>query len=300
MNILGELRIPLEYGALLRSDIWRAKGVRRGDGERVLTIPGLFVGDETLAPMRSWLSRLGYAPLTSGIRTNIQCSERVMSKLELRLERAVAIDGRRAHVVGQSRGGMLAHVLAVRRPDLVASVTTLGSPIDGTVDDFHPLLKRNLTWLSRLGDARSGYIATSCWVGAPGHPTPDTELAHEHPELLERPHGTCCEQFWPDLASLIPEDVVATAVYSRTDGIVRTKACIAPGYRAVEIRASHVGMATSTQAYHAIAETLGRAARAESVRPRKSVPPMIERRRARGATASIISIDADRRSAAAS
>lgn len=281
MNIFGELRIPLEYGSLLRSEIWRAKGVYRGDGERVLAIPGLFVGDETLVPMRSWLARLGYQPLSAGIRSNIQCSERVMDRLERRLEQAVAIDGRRAHVIGQSRGGMLAHVLAVRRPDLVASVTTLGSPINGTVDDFHPLLRRNLTWLSRLGDARRGYIATSCWVGAPGHPIPDTELAHDHPEVLDGAAGSCCSAFWPDLAAQVPDDVVATAVYSRTDGIVRAKACTAPGYRAVEIRASHVGMATSTQAYHAIAETLARSARVESARPRLPVSPLIDRRRRR-------------------
>lgn len=294
MNILGEFRIPLEYGALLRSEIWRAKGVRRGDGERVLAIPGLFVGDETLVPMRGWLTRLGYAPLTTGIRSNIQCSERVMDKLEARLERAVALDGRRAHVIGQSRGGMLAHVLAVRRPDLVASVTTLGSPINGTVHDFHPLLRRNLTWLSRLGDARRGYIASSCWVGAPGHPLPDTPVAHAHPELLDATEGTCCERFWPDLAALVPEGVVATAVYSRTDGIVSARACTAPGYRPVEIRASHVGMATSVEAYHAIAETLGRAARVEAAQPRRQAPPLIDRRRLAAPPAAVAS---DRRSA---
>jgi len=280
MNILGEFRIPLEYGSLLRSDVWRGKGVRRGDGERVLAIPGLFVGDESLHPMRGWLSRLGYAPLTTGIRSNIRCSEHVMDRLEAKLEKAVAIDGRRAHVIGQSRGGMLAHVLAVRRPDLVASVTTLGSPINGSVDDFHPLLQRNLTWLSRVGDARNGYIATSCWVGAPGRPVPDTDLAHEHPEVLAA-DATCCEGFWPDLATQVPADIVATAVYSRTDGIVRAKACVAPGYRAVEIRASHVGMATSSQAYHAIADALGTSARTESTKPRRPQPPLIERRRLR-------------------
>jgi len=305
MNILGELRIPLEYSGLMRSDIWRGKGVRRGDGERVLAIPGLFVGDETLHFMRSWLSRLGYTPISTGIRSNIQCSEEVMTKLEAKLEHAVAIDGRRAHVVGQSRGGMLAHVLAVRRPDLVASVTTLGSPINGSADDFHPLLRRNLTWLSRLGDARRGYIATSCWVGAPGHQAPGH--THEHDHVLDEERdaaelvdaaATCCEGFWPDLATAVPASVVATAVYSRTDGIVRAKACVAPGYRPVEISASHVGMATSAQAYHAIAETLGKASRAESAKPRRKVAPLIERRSLRSVAAPRVRAMSDRRAAA--
>lgn len=281
MNILGEMRIPLELSALVRSDVWRAKGVHRGAGERVLAIPGLLVGDETLRPLRGWLTRLGYVPLSTGIRSNVQCSERLIDSLTAKLEHAVAIDGRRAHVIGQSRGGMLAHVLAVRRPDLIASVTTLGSPIHGTIDDFHPILRRNLTWLSRLGDARSGLIATSCWVGAPGHPVPDTEEAHDHPDLLQHPETarTCCHDFWPALAEHLPADVRGTAVYSRTDGLVRPKACVAPGYRPVEIRASHMGMCTSSAAYHAIAENLGAAAKIEATKPRRPVPSLIERRR---------------------
>src|SRR5688572_14303798 len=105
MNILGELRIPIELGSLMRSDVWRGKGVTRGDGERVMAIPGLLVGDDSLRPMRAWLERLGYRPLASGIRSNIGCSERLSLGLELKLERAVEIDGRRAHLVGQSRGG---------------------------------------------------------------------------------------------------------------------------------------------------------------------------------------------------
>lgn len=280
MNILGELRIPIEMGSLMRSQVWRARGVRRGDGEQVMAIPGLVVGDETLRPMRSWLNRLGYQPVSSGIRANIQCSEQALYGLEAKLEHAALIDGRRAHLIGQSRGGMLAHVLAVRRPDLVASITTLGAPINGTIDDFHPLLRRNITWLSRLGDARSGLIATSCWVGAPGHPVPDTEVAHEHPEILDEARmRTCCERFWPDLAQPLPAEVVGTAVFSRTDGLIRPKACVAPGYRTVEVRASHMGMATSSSVYHAIAETLGTAARIESRRPRQPAPALIDRRR---------------------
>ncbi|MEN0012974.1 MAG: hypothetical protein AAGC46_06405 [Solirubrobacteraceae bacterium] len=281
MNILGELRIPLELGSLVRSDIWRGVGSARGGQQVVLTIPGLLVGDETLRPMRGWLARMGYHPLPAGIRSNVQCSERILESLEAKLERAVEVDGRRAHVVGQSRGGMLAHVLTVRRPDLVASVTTLGSPLQGTIQDFHPLLRRNLTWLSRLGDVRSGLIATSCWVGAPGHPVPDTHEAHEHPDMLDHPERvhTCCENFWPDLAKPVPSGVRAVAVFSRTDGLLRAGSCVAPSYTPVEVKASHLGMATSSATYLAVAENLAASAKAEARTPRRPAPKLIERRR---------------------
>jgi hypothetical protein len=143
------------------------------------------------------------------------------------------------------------------------------------------LLRRNLTWLSRLGDARSGYIATSCWVGAPGHPVPDTVEAHEHPEMLDHPERvrTCCEDFWPDLNRHLSDEVRGTAVFSRSDGLVRAGACVAPGYRPVEVRASHMGMATSSSTYHAIASSIGSAVREEDKVPRRPVPNLIDRRR---------------------
>ncbi len=263
MNILGELRVPLEFGSLIRSRVWRGGGVLPGNGERVLTIPGLLVGDETLWPMRRWLGRLGYKPLAAGMRLNVHCSERQMTVLIERLERAVEIDGRRAHVLGQSRGGMLAHVLAVRRPDLVASVSTLGAPISATLDDFHPLLRRSLVSLTRLGDGREGILNSGCWAGAPGSPAPGTTPL----DLLG--DDTCCRGFWPDLAAPLPDGVLGTAIYSDSDGVVAARGCVAPGYRPVRIVASHAGMATNPGAYRAIAETIGEAAAREAREPRR-------------------------------
>jgi triacylglycerol lipase len=41
----------------------------------------------------------------------------------------------------------------------------------------------------------------------------------------------------------VPADVGFTAIYSKRDGIVDWRACVDPAAEAVEVRASHVGMA---------------------------------------------------------
>ena len=99
-----------------------------GRGRPVLLIPGFLAGDGSLAMMAGWLKRTGYRPSRAGIVSNLNCSGVRCRALEERLERLVARQGKRAAVVGQSRGGTQAKVLAQRRPDLVCGVVALGSP----------------------------------------------------------------------------------------------------------------------------------------------------------------------------
>ncbi len=95
---------------------------------------------------------MGYAPKRAGIAWNVDCSEAEMGRLEVRLERAVEHTGRRAAIVGWSRGGLFARALAVRRPDLVAGILTLGSPLLNPLGYVHPALHLALEVTSTLGD----------------------------------------------------------------------------------------------------------------------------------------------------
>ena len=90
-----------------------------GRGRPVLLIPGFLAGDGSLSMMAGWLKRTGYRPSRAGIVSNVNCAGVLLPRLEERLERLVELQGKRAAVVGQSRGGTLAKVLARRRPDLV-------------------------------------------------------------------------------------------------------------------------------------------------------------------------------------
>src|SRR5213078_2831029 len=118
-------RVGLETAALLRSAVFRGHGVEDGGGQPVLLIPGFLAGDDSLALMTRWLRRVGYQTGKAGMRANVDCSARAVERLEDRLEELVQSQGRRAAIVGQSRGGTLATVLAKRRPDLVSGVVTL-------------------------------------------------------------------------------------------------------------------------------------------------------------------------------
>src|SRR5215211_7831808 len=185
-----EARFGLEAAALLRDPIFRGDGVADGRGRPVLLIPGFLAGDGSLSMMAGWLKRSGYRPSRAGMVANVNCAGVLMPRLEERLERLVALQGRRAAVVGQSRGGTLAKVLAHRRPDLVSGVVALGSP---QVDPLavHPLVRLQVEAVSRLGS-----------LGAPG--------------LFKRSclDGDCCSAFWDDLPAPLSSEVGFVAVYS--------------------------------------------------------------------------------------
>src|ERR1700712_3947614 len=111
-----EGRFMLERRALLRDPVLGGGGVPGGRGEPVLLIAGFLAGDLSLGVMARWLRRLGYRPVRAGLRANVDCTEETLQRLERELERAVARHARSAWIVGHSRGGTMARVLAVRRP----------------------------------------------------------------------------------------------------------------------------------------------------------------------------------------
>src|SRR5918995_1180495 len=121
-----EARIGLEAAALLRDPLFRGDGVVDGRGRPVLLIPGFLAGDGSLSMMAGWLKRAGYRPSRAGIVANVNCPGVLLPRLEDPLERLVSLQGKPAAIVGQSRGGTLAKVLAYRRPDLVAGGLTPG------------------------------------------------------------------------------------------------------------------------------------------------------------------------------
>jgi pimeloyl-ACP methyl ester carboxylesterase len=228
-----ETRVGLEAAQLLRSPVWRGAGVAPGEGRPVLLVPGFMAGDGTLTTMTKWLRVHGYRTRRAGIRANIDCSEEACARLEERLEALAERTGQRVAIIGQSRGGVLARTVAVRRPDLVSGIVTLGAPSVSMLR-IHPLVLLPVGLLGALGTSRvPGLFSMNCL------------------------RGPCCAEFRAHLAGPFPADVGYVAVYSRTDGIVDWRACLDPGARElVEIRASHCGMAVNQGAYEQVARAL--------------------------------------------
>jgi triacylglycerol lipase len=243
-----ESRIGLELAGLLRSGVWHGEGVAPGEDQPVMLISGLLAGDHSLNLMARWLKQTGHRPCRAGIASNVDCSQRAAERLEKRLECLAEDSGQKVAIVGQSRGGSFARVLAVRRPDLVSGIVTLGSPLKHQLA-VHPLVRASVIGIGVLGTAGlDGLMRHSClW-------------------------GDCCTSYWEDFGADFPPGVGFVSLYSRTDGIVKWRACLDPAAEQVEIRSSHVGMGLNAEAYRAIAaslEGLRAAEKAKAPRPRK-------------------------------
>lgn len=101
----------------------------RGDGRRVVTLPGFGASDASTAPLRAYLSRLGYRPEGWGLGRNGGDVEAFVRSMIVRIERTEP--ERPVPLIGWSLGGVIAREIARERPDLVEQVITFGSPVVG-------------------------------------------------------------------------------------------------------------------------------------------------------------------------
>ena len=226
-----EARAGLELVELLASPLLGAAALNDGGGH-VLLIPGFLLGDDSLALMTTWLRRSGHDTERAGLTLNVDCSEASLERVAASLERLAERAGRRVVIVGQSRGGLYARVLAVRRPDLVCGIVTLGAPVMAPAA-VHPVMVAQAAAMASLGLLKApGFLSWECVEGA------------------------CCRGFWADLAAPFPQTVGYESIYSRTDGIVDWRACLDPAAAHREVDASHYGMGVNATVFELIAAAL--------------------------------------------
>lgn len=231
MPLRGELRFGFEFARLAAApDFIRPK--RQPNAPPALLVPGFLAGDSSLVALRGWLRRRGSPTAAAGIWLNVDCGEQAVRRLEVRLRDFAERTGRRVVVVGQSRGGELARVLAVRNPDTVSTLVMLGSPVLDPLSVGAPVM-RAVRSVARLGDfGVRGVFSTEC------------------------ADGDCCAAFRDDLQAPLEPDVRAVSIYSRSDGIVSWRACLDPSAQHVEVDSSHCGMSVNRGVYRVLTEIL--------------------------------------------
>ncbi len=227
-----ELRWQAELARLLADPVWRGAGLPRGDGAPVLLVPGFLAGDQSLSVLARWLRRLGYAPRRAGISFNVRCADIAVDRLDQVLRQVHTRTGRQVAIVGHSRGGHFAKALAVRRPEQVSQVISMGSGLDDPFD-ISDLTRRAVEGVRRQIERRDPErAALGCFT------------------------TSCACRYARDFEAQFPQQVPLTSIYSKSDGVVRWQACVVPYARCVEVPGSHIGLAFNRHAYREIAQTL--------------------------------------------
>lgn len=214
-----EGRAMLEWASLALT--WPLlRSAPRGDGHPVLVLPGLCAGDNTTIPLRRFLAHLGYDahPWRQGL--NFGPRDHVIKGMVEQVRGLEREHGRKVSLVGWSLGGAMAHALALRMPQRIRQVITLGSPLGGQPDG---------TNVAKLFQLVSGFRA-------------DDERLHALIEGTPRVPTT-------SIMSKTDGIVNWRMSLARESDIAEN----------IEISATHMGMGANPAALWAIADRLGQA-----------------------------------------
>jgi pimeloyl-ACP methyl ester carboxylesterase len=192
----------------------------KGDGRPILILPGLFNSDRSNFAMRLMLNRLGYRAHRWELGRNFG-SRTIGDDGERLFERIAELHaeaGQTVTLIGVSLGGIMARLAAHRHPELVREVITISSPYAG--DPRATNVWRAFEWLTGDKIDDPAVVARRAEVAAP-----------------------------------LP--VPATAIWSRSDGLVAGVICHSSDCRAIEVHSGHLGVQVKPEVLRAIAEVLG-------------------------------------------
>ena len=231
----SEWSAVIEFGRLVSDPVYYGRGLPRGDGRRVLLLPGLLATDLSLQPMGVWLSRIGYRPVLSGWIVNAGCPERLSRRAESEVSRALREGTEPFAVIGHSRGGILGWAIAARLQERVSHRLALGSPVGA----------------ARLAASRAARAAPAA--------APTVVRTSQIVRRLVDPDCSfpdCGCPFPDDLCRALSERTTVVSIRTRDDRVVWPEACVIDGARNIEVTGTHSGLAVNVQVYRAIATAL--------------------------------------------
>jgi pimeloyl-ACP methyl ester carboxylesterase len=225
-----------ELAALQRDPAFYGWGVPRGDGRLVLVVPGLFGNDLYLQPLRSWLQRIGYTPVTSSLPMNAGCPNRLRGQVENALAQRRRWRAGPLALIGHSRGGLLCWALASRLQDEVSHLILLGSPAGAVV-----------TAMRQDGNLVPANVATS--VATAGM----RALKLLDPDCTV---PACGCDYVEDVRRDLSPGTKVLSIASRDDGIVAADASRVEGAENIEVGGTHGGLVYNRAVYPHIARFL--------------------------------------------
>jgi pimeloyl-ACP methyl ester carboxylesterase len=240
--VLQEVATLVRPDAYRESPLWTDPPFDAG-GLPVLLVGGFASPPQSLQPLSESLEKLNFRPTIAPTRYGLDCGERTVGLVADALAELADSHGRRCALVAHSRGGHFARAAAVRRPDLVECLVTLGSPVNRMLG-VHPLVLAELCAIGLIGG-----------LGVPGLIRPSCR------------YGTCCRRLRAELIVPFPRQVPIVSIYSREDRIVDWRSCLDADARHREVRTTHGGLLCSAAALTAVAEELHRVLEAPDARP---------------------------------
>ena len=124
-----EARAVLEFSSLFAAAPLLASQPR-GDGRRVVVMPGFGADDASTWPLRQYLNALGYRAYGWGIGRNGGDPEGDAIRVGERVDELHARD-EPVTLIGWSLGGVVARLIARNQTHQVREVITLGTPVEG-------------------------------------------------------------------------------------------------------------------------------------------------------------------------
>lgn len=191
----------------------------QGDGRPVMVLPGIINSDGANFALRRLLDRLGYRAhgwalgANLGVRTIGHEAERLIA----RVEAVHAEAGEPVTLIGISLGGIMARVVARRRPELVREVITISAPFAGPATSTNVWRVFELLTGQRIGDA-------------------------------------AVRDFQEEAAGPLP--MPSTAIWSRSDGFVNGLICRNQNCHPIEVRSSHCWVQMNPRVLTAVARVL--------------------------------------------
>ena len=135
-------------------------GKPRGDGQRIIVVPGFGTGDISTLPLRQYLASLGYR--VSGWNMGVNSGDVLdaIARLNQRVQTEHAAEDEQIILIGWSLGGYLAREVARELPHAVAQVITMGTPVVGgptytRVAEYFRSSGMDLNEIEREVDART-------------------------------------------------------------------------------------------------------------------------------------------------